>query len=102
MVELVNNRDIQGLGGKQVRVAPANENVRKHIQHPSVPIPFGDLDSLEWPNDQFTKRRLRDGDVTLVGAEGEQQEGEQSQGGGGEGRQSSRSGRRGQSSEPSE
>lgn len=78
MVELVNNRDIQGLGGKQVRVAPANENVRKHIQHPSVPIPFGDLDSLEWPNDQFTKRRIRDGDVKVVGGEGEQQaEGEQ-------------------------
>jgi hypothetical protein len=49
----------------RVRVWPAHEGIRKHIIHPSGRIRFGGTmdESVEWPNDAFTKRRILDGDV---------------------------------------
>jgi len=49
----------------RVRVLPRDEAVRKShrnvVGHPNFPA----QGSIEWPYDQFTKRRLRDGDITL-------------------------------------
>ncbi len=49
----------------RVRVNPASDAIRKHIVHPSGKIKFPESGSVEWPNDQFTKRRVREGAVTL-------------------------------------
>ena len=53
----------------RVRVNPANEDIRKAISHPSGNLKFPASGSVEWPLDQFTKRRLRDGSVTREGGE---------------------------------
>ena len=52
--------------GPGIRVLPKNDKIRKYIKHyPSgIGFPSGD-GSVEWPNDRFTQRRLRDGDVTI-------------------------------------
>jgi len=49
----------------RIRVWPRTENIRKYIKHPLGNIAFrGSLEeSVEWPFDQFTKRRLADGTV---------------------------------------
>jgi hypothetical protein len=46
----------------RIRVWPASENIRKYIYHPLGYIKFRETmaESVEWPFDQFTKRRLRD------------------------------------------
>jgi hypothetical protein len=47
-----------------VRVVPKNDQLRKYLKHPSR----GALNaegSTEWPNDQFTRRRIKAGDVTV-------------------------------------
>jgi hypothetical protein len=48
----------------RVRVNPANDQIRKAIKHPSGNIAFPESGSVEWPNDSFTKRRIREGAVT--------------------------------------
>jgi hypothetical protein len=50
---------------QRIRVWPASEDIRKYIVHPLGHIKFRATlkDSVEWPFDQFTKRRLRKGDV---------------------------------------
>ena len=53
----------------RVRVLPRDETVRKHIVHWPTGIAFPAEGSVEWPNDRFTQRRIRDGDVTIEGAE---------------------------------
>ena len=56
------NRAIPG-----VRVKPANEANRVNIRHPSgLKFRAGVDDSVEWPNDAFTKRRISDGSVIKV------------------------------------
>ena len=57
----------EDLPQQRVRVWPANEDIRKYIKHPSRRIGFrGSVsESVEWPNDQFTKRRVADGTVLL-------------------------------------
>lgn len=47
-----------------VRVFPRDDVLRKLLKHPSSGG-FRSTGSIEWPFDQFTKRRLRDGDVTI-------------------------------------
>ena len=47
-----------------MRVNPANDAIRKGIKHPSGNIKFPESGSVEWPNDSFTKRRIREGSVT--------------------------------------
>lgn len=48
----------------RVRVNPSNDLIRKGIAHPSGNIKFPESGSVEWPNDSFTKRRIREGSVT--------------------------------------
>jgi hypothetical protein len=48
----------------RVRVLPANDQLRKILKHPASGG-FQAEGSTEWPLDQFTKRRLRDGDITI-------------------------------------
>jgi hypothetical protein len=46
------------------RVVPKNDLIRKHLKHPTR----GRMNaegSTEWPNDQFTRRRIKEGDVTV-------------------------------------
>jgi hypothetical protein len=47
-----------------VRVVPANDDMRRLLRHPKAGR-FRSEGGLEWPNDTFTKKRLRDGDVKL-------------------------------------
>lgn len=46
------------------RVWPTREAVAKYVQHPSVRKPLDMVKGGYWPNDQFTSRRLIDGDIT--------------------------------------
>jgi hypothetical protein len=48
---------------KRVRVHPRDDVIRRDIKHGSKRFPAEG--SVEWPLDQFTKRRLRDGTVRL-------------------------------------
>ena len=50
---------------KGVRVEPRDEDIRRVLKHPSG-VRFRSEGSVEWPDDKFTWRRLRDGDVKLV------------------------------------
>ncbi|MBR0879622.1 hypothetical protein ACVMGC_001022 [Bradyrhizobium barranii subsp. barranii] len=63
---------------KPVRVVPANDEIRKRIKHPNG-MGFRPEGSVEWPNDRFTKRRLKEGVVTLEESK-EQTEEQQRQG----------------------
>jgi hypothetical protein len=56
-------------GVKHVRVHPRDDVIRRDIQHPLARRKFLAEGSTEWPLDQFTKRRLRDGTVRLESAE---------------------------------
>lgn len=49
----------------RVRVLPKSHALRKVLVHPGTNAGFLEHGSVEWPLDQFTLRRLRDGDVTL-------------------------------------
>jgi len=49
----------------RVRVLPRDETVRQDIRHMPGGIAFPAEGSVEWPLDQFTKRRLREGVVML-------------------------------------
>jgi hypothetical protein len=50
---------------QRIRVWPKNEDIRKYIVYPIGNIKFRATiyDSVEWPLDQFTKRRLAKGDI---------------------------------------
>ena len=49
-----------------VRVVPKDDEMRRLLKHP-VAGAFREEGGMEWPDDDFTFRRLRDGDVTLEG-----------------------------------
>jgi hypothetical protein len=50
------------------RVKAANENMAKYLKHPITKLGFaGNMAvSVNWPDDTFTNRRIRDGDVVVV------------------------------------
>jgi hypothetical protein len=49
-----------------VNVLPKNEDIARVVRHPSG-VRFRSLiDPVAWPSDQFTFRRIKDGDVTVV------------------------------------
>jgi hypothetical protein len=50
---------------KVVRVIPKNEAIRKGLRHWPSRVGFPKEGSAEWPFDTFTKRRIKDGDVTI-------------------------------------
>ena len=56
----------------RVRVLPKDDKWREIMVHPQGNLGFPKQGSAEWPLDQFTYNRLRDGDITL-------EEGRQSQ-----------------------
>jgi hypothetical protein len=56
-----------------VRVQPANADMRRLLKHPKAGG-FRGEGSMEWPDDMFTRKRLRDGDITIVERNGEQQQ----------------------------
>jgi hypothetical protein len=48
-----------------IRVTAANDDFRRVLKHPSgIGFPQGG-GSVEWPDDRFTRRRIRDGSVTV-------------------------------------
>ena len=49
-----------------VKVTPKDETLRRLLKHPRAGG-FRKEGSAEWPDDRFTQRRIRDGDVTVVG-----------------------------------
>lgn len=48
-----------------VNVLPAKPEYRQHLKHPATGMAFPDDGAAVWPHDQFTKRRIRDGSVTV-------------------------------------
>jgi hypothetical protein len=46
-----------------MKVFPKDETIRRLISHPSG-VPFRKDGPAEWPDDSYTARRIRDGDVT--------------------------------------
>ena len=48
-----------------LRVEPTNDHIRKILRHPRAGG-FRSSGSIMWPDDTFTRRRIRDGDVKLV------------------------------------
>jgi len=54
---------------RAVRVRPRDAAVAKYIKHPLTKVGFNKNDpsqAAEWPWDQFTRRRIADGTVTVV------------------------------------
>ena len=49
-----------------LKVTPKNDTLRKLLKHPRAGG-FRKEGPAEWPDDSFTKRRLRDGDITVEG-----------------------------------
>jgi hypothetical protein len=47
---------------KTVRVSPVNDEIRRVLYHPRAGY-FPAEGGMEWPDDDFTHRRIRDGDV---------------------------------------
>jgi hypothetical protein len=56
-------RDMKKVVG--VRVEPANDDMRRLLKHPRAGG-FRSEGSIEWPDDTFTKRRLKEGSITLA------------------------------------
>jgi hypothetical protein len=48
-----------------VRVVPRTDDIRKYLKHPTTRVGFLAEGASEWPNDQFTRRRIADGDVSI-------------------------------------
>lgn len=48
-----------------MKVMPKNDDMRKLLKHPTGGGFIAD-GPAEWPDDSFTHRRIRDGDVTVV------------------------------------
>jgi len=49
-----------------VRVICKNEEYAKVLKHPLTKVGFADTStSVNWPDDAFTKRRIKDGDVVV-------------------------------------
>jgi len=55
------------------KVLPKDDAMRKLLKHP-IGGAFPEEGPANWPDDQFTTRRLRDGDVTLAEPKAEQKE----------------------------
>jgi hypothetical protein len=51
--------------GKRLRVEPKNDLMRQILRHPTAGF-FRGVGAAEWPDDKFTHRRLKDGDITLA------------------------------------
>jgi hypothetical protein len=47
------------------KVYALKDNVKKYIFHPSNRVKFDEDGEADWPLDQFTIRRVRDGDISM-------------------------------------
>ena len=63
-----------------IKVFAANEALRGVLRHPATGIRFRELDQpVEWPNDSFTQRRIKEGSVlTEASSSGEAAEEDES------------------------
>jgi len=54
-----------GRNVERIRVWPATEAIRQSMRHPAGGIKFRETmdQSVEWPKDTFTNRRIAEGDV---------------------------------------
>ena len=52
-------------GVATLRVEPKNDMMREILEHPNGAV-FRGQGAAEWPDDVFTHRRLRDGDIVLA------------------------------------
>jgi hypothetical protein len=59
---------------ERVRVLPRDDEFRKTHRNIVGHANFPEQGSVEWPFDQYTKRRLRDGDIALEEAPAERRE----------------------------
>src|SRR5262245_12725273 len=50
---------------KVVRVEPRDDRIRKYIKHAITKVGFPKEGSCEWPNDQFTRNRIREGVISI-------------------------------------
>jgi hypothetical protein len=57
-------KDARGDRGT-VRVVPRDDAMRAVLKHQPSGIAFRKEGGMEWPNDRFTQKRLRDGSVKL-------------------------------------
>lgn len=48
-----------------VRVVPRDDRIRKYIKHAITKVGFPKVGSCEWPNDQFTRNRIREGVISI-------------------------------------
>jgi hypothetical protein len=48
----------------RVRVTPGDDDMRKLLKHPNG-VGFPASGSVEWPHDQFTRMRIKDGSVKV-------------------------------------
>jgi hypothetical protein len=51
--------------GRWLRVEPKNDLMRQILRHPTAGF-FRGQGAAEWPDDTFTHRRLKDGDIKLA------------------------------------
>jgi hypothetical protein len=51
--------------GRRLRVEPKNDLMRQILRHPTAGF-FRGQGAAEWPDDKFTHRRLKDGDIKLA------------------------------------
>jgi hypothetical protein len=52
-----------------VQVMPKNDLIRKYLMHMPSRTKFPASGPATWPLDNFTRKRVRDGDVTVEGGE---------------------------------
>ena len=57
-----------------VRVVPRDDDMRRLLKHMPSGIGFRSEGSVEWPDDVFTQRRLKEGSVRLAEDEKEPQQ----------------------------
>jgi hypothetical protein len=58
-------REVPIEGPAAIAVYATSEDIKKYIRHPFGVRQFDRDGKAVWPDDQFTQRRIRDGDVTL-------------------------------------
>jgi hypothetical protein len=50
----------------RVRVEPTSEDFRRVLKHPRTGVGFRTSGSIEWPDDRFTKMRIKNGSVRIA------------------------------------
>jgi hypothetical protein len=62
-----------------VRVVPRTPEIRKYLKHPATRVGFLAEGSSEWPNDQFTRRRIMEGVISVEPAKPKDEQTEQTE-----------------------